>query len=84
MAQPVLLKEEPGNWQDMALCSEIGDLDLFYPEKGNPTQRAKSICARCEVKDECLTWAIETREYWGVWGGLGEQERRKLFPKRRP
>ena len=66
-------------WQDSALCAEIGDLDLFYPEKGNPNKTALKICARCDVREECLESAIRRREYWGVWGGLGEQQRRKLF-----
>lgn len=36
--------------------------------------QAKSICAQCEVRSECLIWAIDNREH-GVWGGLTEDER---------
>lgn len=36
------------------------------------------MCRSCAVRDDCLTWAMETREPWGVWGGLTERERKLL------
>ncbi|TAK89401.1 MAG: WhiB family transcriptional regulator [Burkholderiaceae bacterium] len=64
-------------WQERALCSQT-DPDAFFPEKGGSTREAKRICARCEVKAECLEYALGHEERFGIWGGLSERERRKL------
>ena len=40
--------------------------------------QAKHICSRCPVRVQCLTHAISTGEYWGIWGGLDERERRSF------
>ena len=39
---------------------------------------AKSICAPCPVRQECLSFALRTAEPHGIWGGLNELERRQL------
>lgn len=64
-------------WQERALCAQT-DPDAFFPGKGEPTSSAKRICARCEVRAECLDYALAHDERFGVWGGLSERERRKL------
>jgi WhiB family redox-sensing transcriptional regulator len=69
----------PPEWTEQALCAQT-DPESFYPEKGEPTANAKKVCARCEVKAECLAYALDNRERYGVWGGLSERERRKLLP----
>jgi WhiB family redox-sensing transcriptional regulator len=72
--------EVPG-WQDYALCAEI-DGDLFFPEKGGSTREAKRVCRSCEVRAECLDYALEHGdEAWarhGIWGGMSERDRRRL------
>ncbi|MDU4245002.1 MAG: WhiB family transcriptional regulator, partial [Varibaculum cambriense] len=35
-------------------------------------------CELCEVRDECLSYALENDERFGIWGGLSERERRRL------
>jgi WhiB family redox-sensing transcriptional regulator len=60
-----------------ALCAQT-DPEVFFPEKGGTTKEAKRICARCEVRDACLAYAVEGDERFGVWGGLSESERRNL------
>ncbi len=64
-------------WQERALCSQT-DPEAFFPEKGGTTRKAKRICSRCEVKGECLEYALAHDERFGIWGGLSERERRKL------
>lgn len=64
-------------WQDRALCAET-DPEAFFPEKGGSTREAKRICLGCEVKDECLEYALAHDERFGIWGGLSERERRRL------
>jgi hypothetical protein len=39
---------------------------------------ARKLCAGCEVKNECLAFALDTGEEWGVWGGLTARDRKKL------
>lgn len=68
---------EIGEWADRALCKEV-DTDLFYPEKGGSTREAKSICAGCEVRVECLDYALTNDERFGVYGGFSERERRRM------
>lgn len=65
------------DWRDRAACTQV-DPELFFPEPGESPRNAKSICASCEVINECLTWAIETDEQFGVAGGLTRLERRRL------
>ena len=70
------LPEESG-WQERALCAQT-DPEAFFPEKGGSTREAKKICVGCEVKAECLEYALEHDERFGIWGGLSERERRRL------
>ncbi len=64
-------------WQERALCAET-DPEAFFPEKGGSTREAKRICLGCEVRDECLEYALAHDERFGIWGGLSERERRRL------
>ena len=65
------------SWQEQALCAET-DPEAFFPEKGGSTREAKKICTGCEVKAECLEYALANDECFGIWGGLSERERRRL------
>jgi WhiB family redox-sensing transcriptional regulator len=65
------------SWQERALCAET-DPEAFFPEKGGSTREAKKICTGCEVKAECLEYALANDERFGIWGGLSERERRRL------
>lgn len=64
-------------WQDRALCAQT-DPEAFFPEKGGSTREAKKICLGCEVRHECLEYALAHDERFGIWGGLSERERRRL------
>lgn len=68
-----------------AACAEIGG-DFWFPDPGDPdhnSRRAIAVCRRCEVIDQCGTWAIENGEPFGVWGGMTERQRRKFSGIRR-
>ena len=65
------------SWQDRALCAQT-DPEAFFPEKGGSTREAKKVCRSCEVRAECLDYALEHDERFGIWGGLSERERRRL------
>ncbi len=74
--------DDPGaateqDWQERALCAQT-DPEAFFPEKGGSTREAKRICSGCEVRAECLEYALAQDERFGIWGGLSERERRRL------
>lgn len=72
---------EPFEWMTDAFCTQV-DPEPFFPEKGGSTRQAKSICAQCTVTDQCLDFAMQNDERFGIWGGLSERERRKLGKQR--
>ena len=62
------------------------DRDLFFSpdgERGLAKRRreraAKAVCVTCPVQDECAAYAIANREPHGVWGGLSEGERERIW-----
>lgn len=65
------------SWQDEANCKGA-NADLFFPERGASTRSAKAICRECEVRADCLEFAIVTGEKFGIWGGMSERERRRV------
>ncbi|MET3806910.1 hypothetical protein ABIB25_003930 [Nakamurella sp. UYEF19] len=72
-----LLLGDEADWHERALCAQT-DPEAFFPEKGGSTREAKKICTGCEVRAECLTYALANDERFGIWGGLSERERRRL------
>ena len=58
--------------------------DLFYmvEEERNTANyiyinAVRSMCARCPIFQECLTYAFNNEQY-GVWGGLTSAERKSF------
>ena len=76
-----VLKSEDLAWQDLAHCRGANP-DLFFPERGASTRKAKGICRECPVRVECLEFAVVTSEKFGIWGGMSERERRKIRRQR--
>jgi len=65
------------SWQDQANCMGV-DPDLFFPERGASTREAKEVCRGCVVRLDCLEYALDNAEKFGIWGGMSERERRRL------
>jgi len=68
-------------WREHAACRDL-DTNLFFPPGDGPgsvehIERAKAVCAECPVRDECLSFALTTRQDSGIWGGMTEEERRR-------
>lgn len=63
-------------WMDEALCQEVG-LDIFFPETNGESLEARKICSLCNVKDECLEYAMQANVV-GVWGGTTSDQRQKM------
>lgn len=69
-------------WRAKAACLDE-DPELFFPVGStgpalDQVERAKAVCRRCSVIDECLDWALETNQQDGIWGGSSEDERRSM------
>ena len=73
--------DESGRWQESANCLGV-DPDLFFPERGASTREAKGVCKGCEVRGDCLEYALAHGEKFGIWGGLSERERRRVRRER--
>lgn len=76
-------------WRERAACLPLPGI-LFFGlddnesalERRNREEQAKSICANCGVRSECLAYALATKEPYGIWGGLTEVERKSLAQSR--
>jgi len=78
-------------WQQHGSCKQA-DGTLFFPpsnrfehkpDREAREARAKRICGGCPVREDCLEWALTTREPHGVWGGRSESERKQMILARR-
>lgn len=67
-------------WREAASCLDAPAGVTFFPDKEDfgAIVRAKAVCATCPVADVCLSWAIESNQSEGIWGGHTAKERRKL------
>jgi WhiB family transcriptional regulator, redox-sensing transcriptional regulator len=82
--------EQAPDWRTRAACREtdrsgrpVNPPELWFPigETGSALlqqEEAKAICRRCWAMDHCLQYALEARIEDGVWGGLSENERRRI------
>jgi WhiB family transcriptional regulator, redox-sensing transcriptional regulator len=79
---PAAAPDPEESWRADALCAET-DPEAFFPEKGGSTREAKRVCVGCAVRSECLEFALDNDERFGIWGGLSERERRRVRLARR-
>lgn len=70
------------SWRQQGACNGL-DPAVFYPDSEEASDLAKSICAECPVRVNCLEYALAIREKDGVWGGATDKERRKIIRLRR-
>ncbi len=69
-------------WMKKGLCRDL-DPELFFPSDGAGVIKAKKVCKKCKVMDNCLEYALANRVDHGVWGGASERERRRILKKRK-
>lgn len=70
----------PGDWVTDGACWDHPTPDLWFPEKGDwvASRDAKKICADCPVAFDCRQYSLDTRQGYGIWGGLSAEDRRQL------
>ncbi len=71
--------EVVGDWRDDARCAGTGP-ELFFSERGDNAglELARKVCMDCPVRLDCLEYALEAGERWGMWGGLSERQRKRV------
>lgn len=77
------------DWEHHARC-RTEDPGLFFGPAGFESKHdrqarektAKAVCATCPVIAACRDHALATGEAYGVWGGLGETDRRSALARR--
>ncbi|MEU6642520.1 WhiB family transcriptional regulator [Saccharomonospora sp. NPDC046836] len=74
------------DWRHRAACRDE-DPELFFPVTdlgpgAQQTARAKAVCARCPVREQCLRYALDNGLDHGIFGGMTERERRELVRRR--
>lgn len=73
-------------WSNRAACL-TAEPETFFPVGSggaalDEVAAAKAVCSGCAVLDECRDYALRSRQPFGVWGGLDEEERRALIAPR--
>jgi WhiB family redox-sensing transcriptional regulator len=76
-----------GNWRSAGAC-QSADPDLFFPISSSgrgerQIAKAKMICAGCQVRRECLDYALTNGQVHGIWGGTTPEDRQRVRRRRR-
>lgn len=68
------------SWMDSAACANA-DPEMFFPVPGDEAmnRKARAFCDHCPVREECLQFSLDTREMYGIWGGLSDRDRKRLM-----
>jgi WhiB family redox-sensing transcriptional regulator len=89
VAEKLASLEADVRWQDKSACKGMDPTIFFGPEhaesvkeKKDREDAAKEVCVTCPVSKDCLEYALEAREAYGIWGGLTELERKALLRRR--
>jgi WhiB family transcriptional regulator, redox-sensing transcriptional regulator len=74
------------SWRESAACRFL-DTELFFPISKTglalaEIREAKAVCESCPARQPCLTFALDTHQGYGIWGGYDEDERRLLLRQR--
>lgn len=75
-------------WWPRAACRGTLTPDLWFPDTGAPSRnnpqvaQACAICDCCEVRSQCLAYALEANETTGIWGGTLPQDRKRTGRQR--
>ena len=68
-------------WHAPATCRGSGTDAFVIDAKKEPSAEVLALCDGCQVRGECLEYAMAHPDLVGVWGGTTERERRVLRKK---
>lgn len=83
--RPNKVNRSIGLWQEHGACRSVEPTWFFHPQNERGLARlrrdrqAKAVCSSCQVRLECADYAIRAREPYGVWGGLTEDDRERIY-----
>ena len=87
--QPLMDASDKMDWQEDAACRKNDNILFFGPDQGESELekqsrelKAKAVCQTCPVREQCLEFAMETNQKYGIWGGLTDKERASLKRRR--
>ena len=69
-------------WHDDASCRQKENKHLakyFYSNVPREKYDARNLCFSCPVRKQCLQWALNNKQIWGIWGGKDEAEIRRAL-----
>lgn len=74
----------PPHADDPRCACRGADTELFFPKRGDPgvARAAKAICAGCDLRQECLDWALPVTDLAGIFGGTTAVDRKRLRRER--
>ena len=81
---PLMNLKRP-EYQKDAACADIPNPEIFFPSPGDTDslRAAKDMCSRCLVVQECLVYALNNNERYGIWGGKSTRERLMILRAKR-
>ena len=81
---PLINLKRP-EYQKDAACADIPNPEIFFPSPGDTDslRAAKDMCSRCLVVQECLVYALNNNERYGIWGGKSTRERLMILRAKR-
>lgn len=71
------------HWTDLAACAGM-PTEWWFPEPGDSVKEALAICQSCEVSAECLQYALDNGERFGLYGGTTARQRKDMRRGRPP
>jgi WhiB family redox-sensing transcriptional regulator len=78
----VRIEIERPDWMAHGACKDRTDVS-FFPGRGEDSDPAKKVCYGCPVRLQCLTYAMQQGEKYGIWGGLSERDRKRIRSQHR-
>ena len=73
-----IIERNRPKWMDLGSCRQYPQNWWYYDGAGG-IGRARTICESCPVQGECLTYALDHHEKFGMWGGKSERQRRRML-----
>ncbi len=73
--------EDDPSWRSRAACKDVAT-EVFFPDVGEDYAVAAPVCGSCGVRERCLAFAFESKEEYGMWGGMTPKDRRSLRRRR--
>ena len=70
------------HWQNESVCSKKENenkIEWFFSDDPEEKYAAKNLCFTCPVRKDCIKYALEEKQIWGVWGGRDENEIRRIL-----